>query len=174
MPGTPMAKSHSLSSVYAFTCFGFISCSASDLRSSGLSAGKSRASRSPFSRIVGGRPTLRCRSEAFFCTSCCITALKSKAGVAAPAGAGLGGAGLAIRIDAEEHLTVFHRMRVLSQQFLDDARELGLDLVHDLHRLDDAERLSFLDTLTHGDERLAAGFRRMVVRAHHRGLHFQH
>src|SRR5690349_9575343 len=168
MPGTPMAKSHSLSSVYCFTCFGFISCSASDLRSSGLSGGKSSASRSPLRRMVGGRPTLRCRSEAFFWTSCCITALKSKADAGAPAAAGVGGAGLAIRIDAEEHLAVLHRVRVLGQHVLHDAAELGLDLVHDLHRLDDAERLALLDALAHRHERLATGLRGLVVRADHR------
>ena len=39
MPGTPIAKSHSLFSVNSFTCRGVISCSASALRSSGRSAG---------------------------------------------------------------------------------------------------------------------------------------
>src|SRR4051812_8383802 len=122
MPGTPIAKSHSLSSVNCFTCFGFISCSASVLRSSGLSGGKSSGCRSPFRRIVGGRPTLRCKSDALSCTSCCSTCLK----FSAPAVAVVASivcvlvvlrAALDIGIDPEKHLAVFHRLGVLGENF---------------------------------------------------------
>ena len=47
---------------------------------------------------------------------------------------------------------------------------VGLDLVHELHRLDDAQRLSFRHAVAHLDEGLRAGRRRAVERAHHRAL----
>src|SRR5688572_20493418 len=135
-----MAKSASLFSANSLTCLGVITCSASDLRSSGRIGGKCEATRSPCTRSVGGRPTLRWRSEAFCLIISCRTALKLNgvAPLAAPVGAAAV-AGLAIGIDPEEDLSVLDRMRVLHRDLLDDARELGLDLVHDLHRLDDAE-----------------------------------
>src|SRR5688500_17522884 len=98
-----------------------------------------------------------------------MTALKSKA----DAGAAAGLAWLAILIDAEEHLTVLHRMRVLREHFLHHAGELGLDLVHDLHRLDDAQRLSLRDTLARSYECLPARLGRVVVRTDHRRLHLE-
>src|SRR5437868_9282644 len=143
MPGTPIAKSHSFSSVNCFTCFGFINCSASVLRSSGLSGGKSSGCRSPFSRTVGGRPTLRCRSDAFSWTSCCSTVLKlnapgapgTPAVDASIAGVAVDGlVGLAIGIDPEEHLPVLDGLRVLDETLLHHARNFRLDRVHDLHR----------------------------------------
>src|SRR3954469_14656864 len=173
-----MAKSHSLSSVNCFTCFGFISCSASVLRSSGLSDGKSSGWRSPLRRIVGGRTTFRWRSEALFCTSCCSTALKLNvavvaASIAAAETVDVGRGALAIGIDPEEYLGVFHGLRVLCEDFLDDAGVLGLDLVHDFHRFDDAERLAFLNAIAVGDIRLGARLRRTVEGPHHRRFHFE-
>src|SRR5258706_7387657 len=59
---------------------------------------------------------------------------------------------LAIRIfsntrlaDDEEGLAVFDRLAVLDQDRLDGARGVGLDLVHQLHRLEDADRFACLD-----------------------------
>src|SRR5436190_2905052 len=178
MPGTPIAKSHSLSSVNCFTCFGFISCSASVFRSSGLSGGKSSGCRSPLSRSVGGRPTLRCRSDALTCTSRWSTALKLKvpadaASIAAADTVWVARGALAIGIDPEKHLSVLDRLRVLREHFLHDAGVLGLDLVHDLHRFDDAERLRLLDAVADGDVRLGAGLRGAVERADHRRLHLE-
>src|SRR6185503_9681047 len=173
MPGTPMAKSHSFSSVNCFTCLGFISCSASVFRSSGLSGGNSSGCRSPFRRTVGGRPTLRCRSDALRCTSCCRTALKlnapAGASVACPAVAVV----LAIGIDPEKDLPVFDGLRVLGEDLLHHARVLRLDLVHDLHCFDDAQRLSLLDAVADADVRLGAWFRRAVVRPDHWRLHLE-
>src|SRR5512144_779839 len=138
MPGTPVAKSASRYSLNSFTCFGVMSSFASAVRSSGRSAGRGSGERSPFTRSVGGRPTFRCRSEAFSCTICCRIALKLNA---ARCGAAVSWScatvGLAIGINPEEHLPVLDGVRVLNRDFRDDARELGLDLVHDLHRLDD-------------------------------------
>src|SRR6185503_5594266 len=156
MPGTPIAKSHSFSSANCFTCRGVISCSASPFRSSGRSGGCSSGSSSPSTRIVGGRPTLRCKSDPLRRIISCSTILK----LMPPAGAVPGGAapespavgaGLAMRIDLEQHLAVFHRLRVLREHFLHHAGVLRLDLVHDLHRLDDADDLPLRHAIAHGD-----------------------
>src|SRR5690606_1970472 len=58
---------------------------------------------------------------------------------------------LAIRIfsnmsfDHEQRLAELHRRPVLDQDLADRAGGVGLDLVHQLHRLDDAQRVAFLD-----------------------------
>src|SRR4051812_1105818 len=140
MPGTPIAKSHSFSSPNCLIWRGVISCSARPLRSSGLSGGWfSIPSSSPFTRNVGGRPTLRWRSDPPLLIISCRTALKfSGVAAAAPSGA----VGLAIRCDTEKDLSVLHRLRVLHENFTHDAAEFGLDLVHDFHRFDDANDLA--------------------------------
>src|SRR4051812_45792835 len=127
MPGTPMAKSHSFSSANCFTWRGVINCSASDFRSSGRSGTCSRAWSSPSTRIVGGRPTFRCRSEPLRRTSSCSTDLKFSpdAGLGfGDAGADVACGGLAIWIDLEQHLPVFDRLRVLHENLTDHARVL--------------------------------------------------
>src|SRR5689334_251960 len=43
--------------------------------------------------------------------------------------------------DDEEALAVFHRLAVLHEDRFQRARRVGLDLVEELHRLDDAEGL---------------------------------
>src|SRR5687768_14796270 len=147
MPGTPIAKSASLCSANSFTCFGVITCSASDFRSSGRMAGNCVGVRSPLTRRVGGRPTLRWRSEAFCLIISCRIALKLNGadGACGAPGAGAVAVGLAIGIDPEQDLTVFHGMRVLRGDFLDHAGKLGFDLIHDLHRFDDAQDLTLRD-----------------------------
>src|SRR5689334_9205806 len=134
-----MAKSASFFSANSFTCRGVITCSASNLRSSGLTGCISSALSSPFTRTVGGRPTLSSRSDALRCTIWAMVCLKLKVdagdagAVACPASA--------IGIHPEEDLAELHRLRVVHQDLAHDAGDLGLDLVHDLHRLDDAHRL---------------------------------
>src|SRR5512137_3224301 len=49
------------------------------------------------------------------------------------------------RLDAEELLAELHRGRVQDEDLRDLPVHLGLDLVHELHRLDDAEDLPLLD-----------------------------
>src|ERR1044072_6324244 len=109
-------------------------CSASDFSSSGLSGDVSSATSSPFTRMVAGRPTLSSKSEPLRCTICVIACLKLNAGrllcVASP-----------MRIHPEKDLAELHRLRVLCGDFPDHARDLGFDLVHDLHRFDDAHHL---------------------------------
>src|ERR671916_1614497 len=122
-------------------------------------------------RSVGGRPTFRWRSEAFCWTSCCSTPFSWKDdGAAAGAAWGAVVAGLAIGVDPEEDLAVLHGLRVLNPDLPDDARELGLDLVHDLHRLDDAEHLPLRDARAHRNVRFRARLGRRVEGADHRRL----
>src|SRR3954464_6877923 len=108
------------------------------------------------------------------------TALKLKA-LAAPVGAAVSGAaavaaacvGLAIRVYAEKHLTVLHGLSVLGEHLANGAAVLGLDLVHDLHRLDDAEDLTLRHAIANGDIRLRPRLRCVVKGPHHRRLHFE-
>src|SRR5664279_6318117 len=148
MPGTPIAKSASLFSANSFTCFGVMICSARTLRSSGRSGGTSSVERSPLIRSTGGRPTFKWRSEAFCWIIRCNTALKLKP--VALAGDGMSTCAgtwvvLAIGVDPEEDLSVLDGVRIRHQHFAHHARVFRLDLVHDLHRLDDAEALPLLD-----------------------------
>src|SRR5215211_6194687 len=153
MPGTPIAKSHSFSSANCFTWRGVINCSASALRSSGRRGWCASASSSPSMRTVGGRPTLRCRSDPLRRIISCNTVLKLM-----PPGAGCSGAdslgtcvGLAIGIDLEEDLAVLDRLRVFDENLAHDTGVLRLDLVHDLHCFDDADDLTLGDTIADGD-----------------------
>src|ERR671925_785575 len=66
------------------------------------------------------------------------------------------------RLDDEQRLVELHGLLVLHQDLGDDARDVGLDLVEHLHRLDDADRLTLLDRLTDLDERLGPGRWRAV------------
>src|SRR5688500_13616523 len=102
-----------------------MTCSASDFRSSGRIAGNCEGVRSPLTRSVGGRPTLRCRSDAFCLIISCRIALKLNGDAAAGDGAGAVAVGLAIGVDPEEDLAVLDGVRVRRRDFPDDARELG-------------------------------------------------
>src|SRR6187200_715612 len=74
----------------------------------------------------------------------------------------------AIRIDPEEHLPEFDRLTVFHQYLANSAGDLRLDLVHDLHRFDDAHGLAWSDPVAHLDVGLGPRLRRLVKRAHHR------
>src|SRR6266508_2647086 len=132
-PRTPIAKSASFFSANSLTCRGVMTCSASSFRSSGLSAGISRAARSPLTRTVGARPTLSRRSEPLRWIICAMACLKLNA---VPAPAPLGSA---IRVHPEKNLAKLHRLGVLDRHLADHPGDLRLDLVHDLHRFDDAD-----------------------------------
>src|SRR5690606_9576347 len=67
----------------------------------------------------------------------------------------------------KQGLTVFDRLAVLDQDFLDDARLVGLDFVQQFHGFNNAEGLAFLDGLADFDEWRRAGIRRAVERADH-------
>src|SRR3954467_11275560 len=55
------------------------------------------------------------------------------------------------RGDLEQRLTVLDRRAVVDENGDDRAGDVGLDLVHQLHRLDDAEHLALVDLLVDGD-----------------------
>src|SRR2546425_6299504 len=133
-PGTPIAKSASLCSANSLTCRGVMICSASDFNSSGLSGAVSSESSSPFTRIVAGRPTLSNRSDALRWTIWVMACLKLN--VAPPV---VGASGM--RIHSEEGLAELDRLGVFHADFAHQPRDFGLDLVHDLHRFDDADDL---------------------------------
>src|SRR5215470_17430270 len=50
--------------------------------------------------------------------------------------------------DYDQRLTVFNRLAVLDQDRLHHASAVGFDLVHQLHGLDDAERIADLHFVT--------------------------
>src|SRR6266516_2746050 len=161
-PGTPMAKSASLCSANSFTCRGVMICSASDLSSSGFNALASSGTSSPFTRIVAGRPTLSSRSEAFRWTIWVMACLKLNV----PAALWASGMG----IHSEKGLAELDRLRVLHQHLADHAGHFRLDLIHDLHRFDDAHHLARGNAVAHLGVRLRAGLGRGVEGPHHRGL----
>src|SRR5258705_7435249 len=138
-------------------------CSARDFSSSGLSGAVSSATRSPFTRMVAGRPTFSRRSEPLRCTMCVIACLKLNCGrllcVASP-----------MRIHPEKDLAELHRLCVLCADFPNDAPDFGLDLVHDLHGFDDAARLPDVHPGADLHVRLRGRLRRLVERPHHGGL----
>src|SRR5262249_22000713 len=70
--------------------------------------------------------------------------------------------------DLEQRLPVLHGLRVLHQHGGDDALDLRLELVHELHRLDDAQDLALLHPLADLDERRRVGARRPIERADER------
>src|SRR5437667_8823689 len=141
-------------------------CSASHLSSSGLSGAVSSATRSPFTRMVAGRPTLSSKSEPLRCTMCVIACLKLNAGrllrVASP-----------MRIHPEKDLAELYRLRVLRGDLSNHARHLGLDLVHDLHRFDDAYHLPHVHPAAHSDIGLRGRLRRLIEGPHHGRLDLQ-
>src|SRR5690348_13134233 len=55
------------------------------------------------------------------------------------------------RRDLEQRLAVLDGSAVLDEDSDDRARSIGLDLVHELHRLDDAQHLALLDLVVERD-----------------------
>src|SRR6185369_922859 len=73
--------------------------------------------------------------------------------------------------DHDQRLSELDRLPVLGEHLLDHARLVGLDLVHQLHRLDDAKRIADLYRVPDFDERLRTRRRRAVERPDHRAFH---
>src|SRR5690606_30438032 len=69
--------------------------------------------------------------------------------------------------DHEQGLAELDRLAILDQDRLDAARLVRFDLVEQLHRLDDAERVAFGDGVAHLDEGLRPGLGRAIEGAHH-------
>jgi hypothetical protein len=72
--------------------------------------------------------------------------------------------------DEEQRLSVLDRLAALDQDLEDLADRLGLDLVHHLHRLDDADGRLETESRSHRDERLGLGRGSPVERPDHRTL----
>src|SRR2546428_1010161 len=73
--------------------------------------------------------------------------------------------------DLEQRLPVLDRLAVRHERLEDLAVAIRFDLVHQLHRLDDAQHLTLLHTLRDLDERTGAGPAGSVEGAHDRRLH---
>src|SRR4029453_4418498 len=73
-----------------------------------------------------------------------------------------------VLFDDEQRLTELDRIAVLDQHRNDATRLVRFDLVHHLHRLDDAQDVARLDLAADLDERLRPRGRRSVERADHR------
>src|SRR5262245_4397746 len=71
--------------------------------------------------------------------------------------------------DGEQPLAVLDRLAVLDVHAHDLTVVLGRDLVHQLHRLDDAEDLIFLHALANLDKRGSTGLRGGVKGSDDRG-----
>src|SRR5579862_789861 len=69
--------------------------------------------------------------------------------------------------DDEERLAVLDRLAVLHEDRLDRPGGVGLDLVQQLHGLDDAKRLALGHGLADLDERRGSGRRGSIERPHH-------
>src|SRR5437899_7686543 len=136
-----MAKAVSFFSANSFTWRGVMICSARCLSSSGRIGCMASGRSSPLTRMVGGRPTLSSKSEPCRCTIWEMACLKLKGGIAPSEESGSD-----IRIHPEEDLAELDRLRVFDADFPHHAPELGLDLVHDLHRLNDADGLTRADS----------------------------
>src|SRR5438552_10530054 len=74
----------------------------------------------------------------------------------------------ALRFHRKEFLTVLDRLPVLRVDPDHDAVDVGLDLVHQLHRFNDAEHLSLGDVVAHVDEDLRLGVRGAIKSSHDR------
>src|SRR3990172_7211796 len=111
--------------------------------------------------MVGGRPTLRCRSEPPCLTISVMAALK------------LNGDASAIGIHPEQDMSELDRLGVLDGNLANDARQLRVERVHDLHRFDDAQRLPHADPAAHPHIRVRSRLGARVEGPHHGGLHFE-
>src|SRR5438445_6900948 len=134
-PGTPIAKSASLCSANSLTWRGVMICSASDFNSSGFRGAESSPTRSPFTRMVAGRPTLSSKSDPPRCTMWVMSFLKLNVG---PAGLGASG----MRIYSVQDLAELDGLDILDDSLPDYVGHIGFDLVSDFHRFDDAHHLT--------------------------------
>src|SRR5437867_3367112 len=75
-----------------------------------------------------------------------------------------------LRLEEEERLAVLHGLPVLGENLHDAAGGLRFDLVHEFHRLDDAEDLTLFHDVAFADIGLGGGRGRPVEGADHRRL----
>src|SRR5579862_78555 len=74
------------------------------------------------------------------------------------------------RLELEQQLAVLHGLGIANVDLADDAFDLRLDLVHQLHRLEDAEGLSRRNGIAFLDERRRTGLWAAVEGADHRAF----
>src|SRR5262249_39594238 len=75
------------------------------------------------------------------------------------------------RTDGKQSLTVLHGLSAYDELTFDYARSLRFDLVHQLHRFDDAEHLPRLYPFVYAHKRWRARRRTLIECAHDGGLH---
>src|SRR5215813_15317949 len=75
------------------------------------------------------------------------------------------------RTDGKQSLPVLHRLPVHHEFAFHNAADLGFDLVHQLHALDDAQHLAGLDAFTGAHERGSVRSGGLVERADDGALH---
>src|ERR1019366_5843298 len=73
--------------------------------------------------------------------------------------------------DAKQGLAKLDRFAVRAKNLPDGAGRVGLDLVHDLHGFDDADRLAQLESAADFAERLRSRAGRAIEGPDHRRLH---
>src|SRR5579859_4493367 len=74
----------------------------------------------------------------------------------------------AARPDAEQRLPIFHGLPVICEYPQHFPTDIRLNLVHQLHRFHNAERLTSVHVPAHFHKRFRAGARRAVERPHDR------
>src|SRR5215472_13609330 len=74
-------------------------------------------------------------------------------------------------LDQHESGAILDRLSVGDEDLSEATRPMGADLVHDLHRLDDQERLSFGHAVAEANKGLVARLRREIGGSDHRRLH---
>src|SRR5258707_5874972 len=75
------------------------------------------------------------------------------------------------RPDGKQRLSILHRLSTRSDPPHYLAGDIGLNLIHQLHRLDDADHLPHLHLIPHLHKRRCARRRRLIKRPHNRRLH---
>src|SRR5579871_543488 len=73
---------------------------------------------------------------------------------------------LLARAHGKQRLPVFHRLAVVDMALHNLAGDLGFNLVHQFHRLDNAQHLTHFNNVSRLDERRRAGRWRLIERTH--------
>src|SRR5439155_14591592 len=162
-PETPNAKSISLWVEKYRRCRSLRSWLQTSRSSCAGGGGSSRVYSTPSTRTIGAVPAFRCRSLA---RDAIIFSSTLRIFMTAPRGNRSGWR--SGRFDQEQLLSVFDRLRVLDQDLDDGSAHFRLDLVHQLHRFDDADGLSDVHPVADLDVRVGIRRGRPIECPHHR------
>src|SRR5436309_10518875 len=77
------------------------------------------------------------------------------------------------RTNGEQPLAVFYRLAVFDEYANDLAGDFRFDLVHKLHRLDDAQHGPFFHDIAYRYKWSGVGRRGLVKGSHNRGFHVE-